>query len=83
MHHYWPDRQPRPLGGKLVVEMTNEATYDDYIVRDFRVTNTEVRLCKRYSEILWLVKSTGFNISETLETPGKAIEISSKPRKIS
>ena len=41
MHRYWPGKQPANIGN-LVVEMTNEMVYDDYTMREIKLTNTKV-----------------------------------------
>ena len=41
MHRYWPAKQPASIG-TLVVEMTNEMVYDDYMMREIKLTNTKV-----------------------------------------
>ena len=38
---YWPAKQPANIG-TLVVEMTNEIIYDDYTMREIKLTNTKV-----------------------------------------
>ena len=43
MHRYWPAKQPASIG-TLVVEMTNEMVYDDYTMREIKLTNTKVSL---------------------------------------
>ena len=41
VHRYWPAKQPANIG-TLVVEMINEMTYDDYTMREIKLTNTKV-----------------------------------------
>ena len=41
VHRYWPGKQPANIGN-LVVEMTNEMVYDDYTMREIKLTNTKV-----------------------------------------
>lgn len=41
VHRYWPGKAPTAIAN-LVVEMTQEKTFDDYIMREFKVTNTGV-----------------------------------------
>ena len=48
VHRYWPGKQPTSIGN-IVLEMTNEATYEDYVMREFKLTSTTV--CER--EVLW------------------------------
>jgi len=43
VHRYWPAKQPANIG-TLVVEMTNEMVYDDYTMREIKLTNTKVSL---------------------------------------
>lgn len=43
MHRYWPAKQPANIG-TLVVEMTNEMVYEDYTMREIKLTNTKVSL---------------------------------------
>lgn len=50
VHRYWPAKQPANIG-TLVVEMTNEMVYDDYTMREIKLTNTKVSLkltCNSY-----------------------------------
>ena len=41
VHRYWPAKHPANIG-TLVVEMTNEMAYDDYTMREIKLTNTKV-----------------------------------------
>lgn len=41
VHRYWPGKQPANIG-TLVVEMINEMAYDDYTMREIKLTNTKV-----------------------------------------
>lgn len=43
VHRYWPAKQPANIG-TLVVEMTNEMVYEDYTMREIKLTNTKVSL---------------------------------------
>ena len=41
VQHYWPTKQPANIG-TLVVEMTSEMAYEDYTMREMKLTNTKV-----------------------------------------
>ncbi|XP_074611675.1 receptor-type tyrosine-protein phosphatase delta-like isoform X2 [Acropora palmata] len=55
VHRYWPAKQPANIGN-LVVEMTNEMVYDDYTMRDIKLTNTKEsasRVIRQYHYTGW------------------------------
>ena len=41
VHRYWPAKQPANIGS-LVAEMTNEMSFEDYTMREIKLTNTQV-----------------------------------------
>ncbi|XP_068728189.1 receptor-type tyrosine-protein phosphatase epsilon-like [Montipora capricornis] len=40
VHRYWPAKQPANIGS-LVAEMTNEMSFEDYTMREIKLTNTQ------------------------------------------
>lgn len=55
VHRYWPAKQPANIGN-LVVEMTNEMVYDDYTMREIKLTNTKEsasRVIRQYHYTGW------------------------------
>lgn len=41
VHRYWPGKQPANIS-TLMVEMTSEMVYEDYVMREIKLTNTKV-----------------------------------------
>nr|XP_058941236.1 receptor-type tyrosine-protein phosphatase delta-like [Pocillopora verrucosa] len=55
VHRYWPAKQPANIG-TLVVEMTNEMVYEDYTMREIKLTNTKEsasRVVRQYHYTGW------------------------------
>ncbi|KAJ7369444.1 hypothetical protein OS493_038944 [Desmophyllum pertusum] len=55
VHRYWPAKHPANIG-TLVVEMTNEMVYDDYTMREIKLTNTKEtasRVIRQYHYTGW------------------------------
>ncbi|XP_068728210.1 receptor-type tyrosine-protein phosphatase delta-like [Montipora capricornis] len=55
VHRYWPAKQPANIGN-LVVEMTSEMVYDDYTMREIKLTNTKEsasRVIRQYHYTGW------------------------------
>ncbi|XP_048587479.1 hemicentin-2 isoform X1 [Nematostella vectensis] len=55
VHRYWPGKQPTSIGN-LVVEMLHDKQFDDYIMREFKVTNTKEsasRVVRQYQFTAW------------------------------
>jgi len=55
VHRYWPGKHPASIG-TLVVEMTNEMSFEDYIMREIKITNTQEsasRVVRQYHYTGW------------------------------
>ena len=47
VHRYWPGKHPANIS-TLMAEMTNETVYEDYILREIKLTNTKVSMVYDY-----------------------------------
>ena len=46
---YWPTPQQTLKMGHLLIEVTNETTYGEYLLREMKLTNTSVSVLKGLS----------------------------------
>ncbi len=63
VHRYWPNKAPAVIGD-LMVELMNEQKFDEYMLREFKLTNTKVSLMKTWKQLFFTRTNHSYTVGE-------------------